>query len=147
MTKITFLKLTKDDKAKLQKLAHAKELSLSTCANIIAKHLFLFVANDDKYYIQTNDTQTTIKIRNECNYEYTVAKISNCIVLYLHHEYLNTNIFKDKNNIEQQINEFWYHTNKEIQRDLDKTIDVNKNLNEEIRAYYRAKNHLERQRA
>lgn len=147
MSKITFLKLTKDDKAKLQKLARAKELSLSTCANIIAKHLFLFVANEEKYFKQTNETQTTIKIRNECNYEYTVANISNCIVLYFNHKYLNTNIFKDKKNIEQQIDEFWYHTNKEIQKELDKTIDNNKNLNEEIRAYYRAKNHLERQRA
>lgn len=138
---ITFLKLTEQDKSKLKKLAQTKNLSMSTCANIIAKHLFFFVSNEQNYYKEGN-TQTTIKIRNECNFEYNTMKITNCIILYFNHEHLNKNILTKTNE-----NDFWKHQNKIIQKELDKTIDVNKNLNEEIRAYYRAKHHLERAKA
>ena len=128
--KITYLFLDDADKARLCKLAYAKQLSVSTASNIIIKHLYiLFNQTKPTYdkYIHKGSNQLCIKIRNEHNYKITCANATNCIYAYFHNDALPIN---------------WAKVNSKIQSEMDKTIDKNNQKNIEIRITYRIRKEM-----
>lgn len=128
--KITYLFLDDEDKARICKLAFAKQLSVSTTANIIIKHLYiLFDWNDERSlkYIHKGSNQLCIKIRNEHNYNITCANATNCIYAYFHNEILKIN---------------WEKVNRKIQSEMDRTLDKNNQKNIEIRITYRIRKEI-----
>jgi len=130
--KITYLFLDDEDKARLCKLAYAKQLSVSTASNIIIKHLYMMFNWQDKRsleYIKKGSNQLCIKIRNEHNYKITCANATNCIYAYFHNEVLPIN---------------WDRVNRSIQSEMDKTIDKNNQKNIEIRITWRIRKEMEK---
>lgn len=128
--KITYLFIDDDDKARICKLAFAKQLSVSTTANIIIKHLYiLFDWKDERSfkYIHKGSNQLCIKIRNEHNYKITCANATNCIYAYFHNEVLPIN---------------WEKVNRKIQSEMDRTLDKNNQKNIEIRITYRIRKEM-----
>ena len=132
--KITYLFLNDDDKARLVKLAFAKQLSVSTTTNIIIKHLYTpfdCLKNKQETYINKGSNQICVKIRNEHRYNITCTNATNCIYAYFHNEVLPIN---------------WKKINSSIQSEMDKTIDKNNQKNIEIRITWRIRKEMEKWR-
>lgn len=128
-----YIYLSKEDKTKIIKQAQAKQLSLSTYVNIIAK--WYNVVNpifNGKYYKKGNN-RIMIKPRNENNLQ--DLDLTNLVYLFLHNKAL-----KDINPDAEKLN--LYGLNKRIQSESDKTLDNNWNLNQVIRTNYIAQRKL-----
>ncbi len=127
---ITYFYLNKQDKSKLNKLAQSKQLSLSTTADIIYKHYYWLIVQEQKYFKKDN-IKTCIKIKNENRNPVNTMFITNALYAYLHNEVIKTHTKEHLNKI-----------NRSIQSELDKTFDANFNKNLIIREMYKAKAQL-----
>lgn len=126
----TNIYLTKEDKIKLTKQAHAKQLSLSTYIDIIVENYWIIThKNCFDSYIFKGTEQTHIKLRNSHNFKLTPMIITNAITLFLHKEY---------NNKEWTSLIDYQNINRRIQSQADRTIDERYNYNQLRRAIYRA---------
>ena len=119
----TYIFLDIEDKKRIIKLAQSKQLSFSTTCGIIIRQLY--VVNDwhekeRNNYIHKGENQICIKIRDMQGLTASIA--TNCIYQYLHEEVCKFNIKAIK---------------RQIQSEMDKTIDHNANKNLEIRIAYR----------
>lgn len=124
--KKTYMYLTKEDKTRLQKLAQSKQLSLSTCADIMFTHLYIAV-DHEKYY-NKGQFKTCIKPRNTIKQPINTIIITNVVYAYLHAEALKDFPNKD----------FYKKALRHIQSDMDKTYDANYQKNIIIRELYKA---------
>lgn len=122
---ITYIYLSNEDKARFKKLATSKQLSISTCTNILIKWLFCTI-NQNQYY-NKGQNKICIKIRNEYKNPVTTISASNCVYAFLHNEVIN--------NLSPT---FWKNIKRKIQSDMDTTFDENWNKNHEMRINYKA---------
>lgn len=120
----TYLFIDTEIKAKLQKLANSKMLSLSTTANIIIKNMYYYVANETEYF--TKDKKATcVKIKNECKFNLNAMINTNCITAYFNPNYIKAPL------------KLTNSTKRKIQSECDKTNDPNYLKNQMIRTYYK----------
>lgn len=116
-----YLYINQEDKAKLQKQAFAKQLSLSTYVALITE-VYNYLGQNIEGYLTDTTQKTHLKIKNK---HFTDKSISNSVYIFLHGnetEYKVLNLKK---------------LNSMIQSKADKTYDPNFMKNYIIRTTYR----------
>ena len=123
---ITYIYLNNEDKNRLQKLAQAKQLSLSACVDIIATS-FQWYCETINNYINKGENKIKLSIKSKPLWKVNDKLATNCVYAYFHEESLD--FIQNPAGIK--------NLKRKIQSTMDKTFDPNFLKNIIIRTNYK----------